>query len=139
MTADQHEEYLTALAEELEVRDVPLGAVEQIVREVRSHLAESGEDPVSAFGPAKRYADGFAPRARSHEMVVAAVVSALLGAGGAFFALSGAFGLIDGSARLWGLPPWARLALGGLLLGAGVVMLVGMTIRSRRRAAAWHP
>lgn len=133
-----HTEYTAALAETLDMRDVPADAVAQIVREVESHLAESGEDPVEAFGPAARYADQFAPRSRERGLLALAVSAGLLGFCGAFLIIGGVFGLLDDSAQLWGLPPWARLAGGGAFVATFVVMVVVLAVRSRRRAAAWR-
>ncbi len=50
MSGTRDDDYGTALEDELELRDVPSDQVELIVREVRSHLAESGENPLDAFG-----------------------------------------------------------------------------------------
>jgi hypothetical protein len=104
-THHEHAEYTAELAEALDMRDVPADAVAQIVREVESHLAESGEDPVEAFGPAARYADQFAPPSRERGLLGLAVAAALLGFCGAFLIISGVFGLLDDTAQLWGLPP----------------------------------
>lgn len=138
MSKSTHEEYTADLAEALDLRDVPAEAARQIVREVESHLVESGEDPVEAFGPASRYADQFAPRSRQREVVWVAVAAAALGFGGAFLLISGAFGLLDETATLWGLPPWARLVAGGALVLTFVGLVVAVAVRSRRRAASWR-
>ena len=137
-THHEHAEYTAALAEALDMRDVPADAVAQIVREVESHLAESGEDPVEAFGPAARYADQFAPPSRERGLLGLAVAAALLGFCGAFLIISGVFGLLDDTAQLWGLPPWARLVGGGACVATFAVLVVALTVRSRRRAAAWR-
>lgn len=138
MSKSTHEEYTSDLAEALDLRDVPADAVRQIVREVESHLAESGEDPVEAFGPVSRYADQFAPRSRQREAVWFAVAAAALGFFGTFLIISGVFGLLDETATLWGLPPWARLTVGGALVLVFVGLVIGIAVRSRRRAAAWR-
>ena len=138
MSKSTHEQYASDLAEALDVRDVPAEAARQIVREVESHLAESGEDPVEAFGPVSRYADQFAPRSRERELVRFAVVAAVLGFCGAFLIISGVFGLLDETATLWDLPPWVRLGAGIALVLTFVGLVVGIGLRSRRRAAAWR-
>ena len=133
-----HTRYTQDLAETLDVRDVPADAVAQIVREVESHLVESGEDPVEAFGPVARYADQFAPRSRERGLLTLAVSAGLLGFGGAFLVISGVFGLLDETAELWGLPPWARLVGGAALIATFATMVVVLAVGSRRRAAAWR-
>lgn len=138
MSKSTHEQYASDLAEALDVRDVPAEAARQIVREVQSHLAESGEDPVEAFGPVSRYADQFAPRSREREVVWFAVAAAALGFCGAFLIISGVFGLLDETATLWGLPPWVRLTAGIALVLTFVGLVIGIAVCSRRRAAAWR-
>jgi len=138
MSKSTHEQYASDLAEALDVRDVPAEAARQIVRELESHLAESGEDPVEAFGPVARYADQFAPRSREREVVWFAVAAAALGFCGAFLIISGVFGLLDETATLWGLPPWGRLGTGIALVLTFVGLVIGIAVRSRRRAAAWR-
>lgn len=137
-THHEHADYTAELAEALDMRDVPADAVAQIVREVESHLAESGEDPVEAFGPAARYADQFAPPSRERRLLGGAVAAALLGFCGAFLIISGVFGLLDDTAQLWGLPPWARLVGGGACIATFAALVVTLTVRSHRRAAAWR-
>ena len=138
MSKSTHEQYASDLAEALDVRDVPAEAARQIVREVQSHLAESGEDPVEAFGPVSRYADQFAPRSREQEVVWFAVAAAALGFCGAFLIISGVFGLLDETATLWGLSPWVRLTAGIALVLTFVGLVIGIAVRSRRRAATWR-
>lgn len=138
MTDQELDNYEIDLAEELELRDVPPEVVERIVRDVRSHSAESGEDPFDSFGSPTRYADEFAPRSWTRRMLVPIVlVAALLGAGAAFMIISGIFGFISSSAELWGLAPGTRLIMGGLFLGGFIGLLTTLTIRSRQRSAAW--
>jgi len=134
-TAD---DYVTELTDELSLRDVPPEAAERIVREVSSHLAESGEDPIQSFGTVKHYADEFAPRSLTRRMLLPLVVlSGLLGAGSAFMVLSGIFGFIDPSQGLWGLAPGTRLAIGIVLFGCLLALIAAMTVSSRRRLAMW--
>lgn len=137
-THHEHADYTAELAEALDMRDVPADAVAQIVREVESHLAESGEDPVEAFGPAARYADQFAPPSRERRLLGLAVAAGLLGFCGAFLVISGVFWLLDDTAQLWGLPPWARLAGGGSCIVTFAGLVVALSVRSRRRAASWR-
>lgn len=139
MIRTEHDDYGAELAEELELRDVPNEAIERIVREVRSHLAESGEDPRDSFGSPQHYADQLVPRSWTRRMLWPIVaVAGLLGAGVGFMFLSGAFGLIDPSVQLWGLAPGVRVAISGVFLAGFVGLVAWMAVGSRRRAASWR-
>lgn len=140
MNREPHNDYATALTEELELRDVPPEAVERIVREVRSHTAESGEDPSDSFGSPSRYADEFAPQSVTRRMFVPMMLlAAALGVGAGLLLASGAFGLVDPADQFWGLAPVARLALGGALLVLLVLLVVVLALDSRRRRRLWRP
>lgn len=64
MTESPQEEYAAELREILELRGVPAAAATRIVREVQSHVTDSGEDPTAVFGTPSQYADNFAPTLR---------------------------------------------------------------------------
>jgi hypothetical protein len=49
--------YVNRLVLALRMRDVPGERIGQVVAEVEAHVAESGEAPAEAFGPAEQYAD----------------------------------------------------------------------------------
>ena len=138
MSTGTNDDYIAELADVLETRDVPAEAVAQIVREVQSHLVESGEDPLEAFGTPARSADEFAARSRGRDLLVFAVLAFLLGAGGGFMLINAVFGFIDPAIRLWGFGPGMLLAAGVLLLLAFVAAVVALGVRSRRRAASWR-
>jgi len=132
------DDYVTELTEELSLRDVPPEAAERIVREVSSHLVESGEDPVHAFGTVKHYADEFASRTRTRRMLVPLVIlSALLGSGSALMVLNGIFGFINPAHGLWGLEPLTRLVIGAVLFVCLLALIAVMTVHSRRRLSSW--
>lgn len=57
-------DYTQALTVQLRLRDVPGRAIGQIVAEVESHVRETGEDPVEAFGQPGSYSAQFAGRRR---------------------------------------------------------------------------
>lgn len=134
----QSDDYIADLTEELSLRDVPPEAADRIVREVRSHLADSGEDPVQSFGPVKHYADEFAPQSWIRRMLLPiAIFSALLGAATALMLLSGIFGFINPMMGLWGLAPGARVAIGIVLFACLLALIRVMTIHSRRRLSLW--
>ena len=132
------DDYVTELTEELSLRDVPIEAAERIVREVSSHLAESGEDPIQSFGTVTRYADEFAPRSWTRRMLVPRVIlSALLGAGSALMVMNGIFGFINPSHGLWGLEPATRVVIGSVLIVCLAALITVMTVGSRRRLRSW--
>ena len=51
------ESYLSDLAASLQMRGADSARTSEAVAEVESHLAESGEDPMEAFGPPEEYAE----------------------------------------------------------------------------------
>ncbi|HEX8488216.1 MAG TPA: hypothetical protein VF642_06720 [Propionibacteriaceae bacterium] len=138
MTEPTAEQYADELSEELELRDVPVEAVQSIVAEVLSHSADSGEDPYEAFGAPRDYADAYAPRSRLHRFwwLIAAVV--LLSVSGASLLISGIFGLLDPGRGLWGLSPWVRVALGAVGIAAFVGIVITLAVRGRRPASSWR-
>ena len=138
MTESRNEKYSEELREVLEFRGVPVDAVEQIVREVKSHVVESGENPVIAFGSPNEYANNFAPRSRMVRVWTLIVSSVVLAGGGAHVLISGSFGLLSSSATLWGLPPWARIILGALGIVAFFTLILVAGARSKHRSSSWR-
>ena len=80
-------DYVEQLVLELRMRDVPGDRIGQVAAEVEAHVAESGEDPADAFGPAGEYAEhvrstlGTPPRRRPLGVLTAVPVTlaAMLG------------------------------------------------------------
>lgn len=138
MTELRYDEYLDELREQLEFRDVPVAAVVEIVREVESHTAESGEDPTIAFGPPSEYANNFAPRWRMARFWALIVSSVILASGGAYVLISGLFGLQSSTVTLWGLPPWSRITLGAVGIAGFFVLVLVSGARSKRRSSSWR-
>ena len=54
-------DYTQALTIQLRLREIPGTAIGQIVAEVESHVRETGEDPVEAFGQPGSYSENFTP------------------------------------------------------------------------------
>ena len=101
------------LVQALRLHDVPPERIGEIVAEVESHVADTGEDPREAFGPARDYAAGFSgPRSRGARVSfwVLIALSAVCG----WLISRGAFGLVRDE-PLYGLPAGAVLAIGWLL------------------------
>lgn len=57
MSTMNTESYLSELATSLQTRGADSARTNEAVAEVESHLSESGEDPVEAFGPPEEYAE----------------------------------------------------------------------------------
>ena len=55
------EKYTQQLMFALRLRDVPGEVIGDAIAQVESHIAETGEDPVAAFGPASEYAASLGP------------------------------------------------------------------------------
>jgi hypothetical protein len=114
----------------LRLRDVPGDRIGEIVAEVESHVADTGEDPREAFGTPKEYAaslpGGRRSPARWWSQALLAVSSAL----GGFLLAGGLLGLVDDS-RVGPLPSWAALAL-------GVAIGVPTVAHIRRSASPVH-
>ena len=111
VTDTYRRELLTAL----KLRNVHPDLIGEIIAEVDSHLADSGEDPRQAFGPAAAYARQFPPR--DADMTASSkrrrdVIRATIGAAVGFVSAVGTFAVARGDDRALGLPSWIVLALG---------------------------
>ncbi|WP_457974794.1 HAAS signaling domain-containing protein [Arthrobacter sp. D1-17] len=137
MPETPQEEYVAELTEALELRDVPAAAAAHIVREVQSHIADSGQDPTAAFGSPSEYADKFAPNhpSRLWELIIASVV---LAAGGGYVLISGVFGLLAPTHELWGLPPWMRIVIGSVGVASFIALVLIAGARAKRRSLDWQ-
>lgn len=121
----------------LRVRDVPGDRIGEVLAEVEAHVAETGEDPVDAFGTPRRYADqvvGVSGRRGRWHLDRATVVSSLVIAAVSFAAMSltvgGVLGVVgDGAPGPFGIPAGVELVL-GLVLAA--VVLTGLVRYTRR-------
>ena len=105
--------YRRELVQALRAGNVPPERIGEIVAEVESHVADTGEDPREAFGPAREYAAGFRrPRSRSEQASFWALIalSALCG----WLISRGVFGLVRDE-PLHGLPAGVVFAIGWLL------------------------
>ena len=138
MSRSSLERYAAELTEALEFRDVPDEAIQEIVREVNSHVVDSGEDPVAAFGRPSDYADNFAPTFRKVWFWTLIAASVTLASSGAYFLISGVFGLQSADITLWELPPVARISIGVVGIAAFFTLIFTAGARANRRARAWH-
>jgi hypothetical protein len=110
----------------LRMREVPGDRIGEIVAEVESHLADTGEDPREAFGPAKEYAASVSGRPRVRWGWADALIAVAAGAAG-WLVAGGVLALVSGD-PLGPLPAWAAIALG--------VALAVPTVRHVRRSAS---
>lgn len=135
-TSDQaREAYCDKLLLALRMRDVPGDRIGEVLAEVEAHLAETGEDPVEAFGPPATYAAAVAdvPGARSPWRIgPGVVVGSVLIAVATYLATSwttgGVLGLVAGDGGEpgpFGLPPGAELVLGLVVGAVALAVLVG--------------
>ena len=132
-------DYINDLVIELRLLDVPGDRIGQIMTETESHLAESKEDPVEAFGPARTYARELAGRVGADaggKTLPGRLARSIRGRdwliiiGGFACTFAGATLLFNGVFGVLGRPTWLGLPA-WLLIVAGVVLLVLFAIAPR--------
>ena len=123
--------YRRELVQALRTGAVPPERIGEIVAEVESHVADTGEDPREAFGPAREYAAGFTRTPSGRARFSFWVVVALSAASG-WLISRGAFGLV-GSEPVHSMPAWTAL-LAGVLLWTPAVLA-----QTRRNAPVPDP
>lgn len=124
MTADM---YVSRLTLALRLRDVPGPRIGDIIAEVQTHVAESGESAQQAFGEPESYAASCAPGTRggwgsmfTRKTLLIAVTA---GAGG-WLAATGLIEGIRGVEDTYGTGPW-------WVMGIGLALLVGVLFVQR--------
>ncbi|NYF98534.1 HAAS signaling domain-containing protein [Janibacter cremeus] len=124
MTPDRTDEkrmanYRQSLISALLPKNMPGDRIGQIVAEVESHVAETGEDPAEAFGSPRDYAADLTTERRSEPWWHTALITVLAGIAGAFVALGGLSVLLG--VDYLNQPGWLWLTM-GLFIGvpAGV-------------------
>ena len=110
----------------LRMRNVPGARIGEVLAEVQSHVAETGEDPREAFGSPKEYADriadalGAAPsggwRAAVRRLTWRDVVLAVATGLASFALFDGLWSLAEGRTSLFELPAWVVCVVGALVL-----------------------
>jgi hypothetical protein len=118
------EKYNADLLVALRLREVPGPRIGDILAEVESHVADTGESPYEAFGTPRQYAGRVAP-ARTPAVRREMFGQAVLGAAAGWLLARGAFSLVAGDDTVYGL-----LAL-GLGIALGVIMVVSVRRHSR--------
>lgn len=128
-------EYTRQLALALRMRHVPGAAIGDAVAQVESHVADTGEDPVEAFGPAGAYAASVAATVDRPAPALRVVRLALLSLAGALLGIVLALGIagsLRGEPVLGGIPPVVAVVVGGLgIVGVLVVVSVASVRRMR--------
>jgi hypothetical protein len=124
--ANDVETYTADLLLALRVRELPGVRIGEVLAEVESHVADTGEDPYEAFGSPRQYAQTIAP-ARTGAVRRDMFGQAVLGAVAGWLLARGTFSLVSGEDTLYGLPVLLVLALG---IGAAVAMVVFVRRRS---------
>jgi hypothetical protein len=117
------EKYTADLLLALRVRETPGDRIGEVLAEVESHVADTGEDPYEAFGSPRQYARTVAP-ARTSAVRRGMFGQAALGAVAGWLLASGTFSLVVGDHTLYGL----------LVLALGVAAAVAMVLFVRRRS-----
>jgi uncharacterized membrane protein YhdT len=118
--------YRRVLVATLRMRGVPGDRIGDIVAEVESHVAETGESPVEAFGPPGDYAVTVAPGRRASRALQWALM--LSGAAVGWLVAISVLALVRGSG-VAGFPAWLAL---GLAVGLWIPAVVA-TMRSNAR------
>lgn len=128
----------------LRLRDVPGPRIAEVLAEVDSHIAESGEDPTGAFGPPREYANEVVDTIRGDERsdwrigaVLRSVPIALVAGLGGYLLASGLWGLASGRPVVPGMPALIAALAGGALFGG--ILLWQMTPARRREQRVLDP
>lgn len=129
-------DYGQSLVLHLRLQEVPPDRIGEIVAEVESHVAETGEDPVEAFGTARDYAASLTDEHRkppwwwtTTTLVLAAAAGWLIG--------QGAFAVLLGEPYL-GRSGWLWLAT-GLVVGIPPAFMVARRAREVRDPRTGRP
>ncbi|MET0820902.1 MAG: hypothetical protein ABWY58_08045 [Aeromicrobium sp.] len=128
MSADHpRSDYQQRLVMALRLKDVPGDRIGEIVAEVESHVADTGEDPVDAFGTPKQYAASLTDEHRP-EPRWRAVVGVASSAAAGWLVAQGLFAVLLGH-TYWGRTGWLWIAAG---LAVGVPGWLSVWRRSTR-------
>ncbi len=137
-TDDALTSYRNDLLLALRLGEVPGPRIAEALAEVDSHVAETGEDPRTAFGPAQEYAAellavldpgrrpgwrGYLGSLRASDLLVALVAVV-----GGWSLADGLFALASGTSSSVGLPAAVAAGVGALLLAG----LAAVIVRSAR-------
>ncbi|MGY1748570.1 hypothetical protein [Modestobacter sp. SYSU DS0511] len=118
----------------LRMRDVPGARIGEVLAEVQSHVAETGEHPQEAFGPAREYADQVAdaigaPPGQGWRDAVRGVswrdwATAMVIGVSAFLLSDALWALGAGETSLLGPPAWVVCVIAALVLALCIARVV---------------
>ena len=114
------ETYVRRLLTALRTHEVPSERIAEVVAEVESHLAETGEDPVVAFGTPRVYAAAVA--GDDSRSWLGAVPAALLGGLAGLSVALTALAVVDRDDHVVGVPLPAAVVVTLLLVAATAVL-----------------
>ena len=133
------EKYTQQLMFALRLRDVPGEVIGDAIAQVESHIAETGEDPVAAFGPAREYAASLAGKTTPARRWPWYIVNWLVGFLFGCVLIIGVFGQVRGEQVFWGFHPIIAIVVGAVGLAVYFVMIVVIwreRIKDPRKASA---
>lgn len=129
MTHPTADAYLDELRTALELRDASEDQIADIIRQTRSHLIDTGEDPYDAFGDPRDYAKQYAPHSTTTRFWTLVVGSVVLATAGGWLLANGIINLVGKKTILWGLDPVVGIMVGGLLIVTWIVALAVVGVR----------
>jgi hypothetical protein len=120
------ETYTEQLIYELRLRDVSGYVIGDAVAQVESHIADTDEDLVAAFGTPADFAATFRGPRHRMRFWLRVVVCWLIGFALGSLVLRGVFALIHGEGNAWGLDPIIAVVVGSLGIVAFFVTITGL-------------
>lgn len=129
MTHPNTDAYLNDLRTALELRDASEDQTADIIRQTRSHLIDTGEDPYDAFGEPSDYAKQYAPHSTTMRFWALIIGSVVLATSGGCLLANSIINLVGEKTILWGLDPLFGIIAGSLLIVIWIVALVIVGIR----------
>lgn len=133
MTDRNVDNYLDELRIALELRDAHDDHTADVIRQVQSHLADTGENPYEAFGDPRDYAQQHAPQSSPMRFWPRIVVSVVLTVVGAGLLVNGIINLVGERLILSGVSPIWGIVVGGLLIVAWIITLTSVGAARRAR------
>lgn len=134
MTHPNADAYLDDLHTALELRDASEDQTAGIVRQTRSHLIDTGEDPYDAFGDPRDYAKQYAPRSTAVRFWALIIGSVVLATSGGWLLTNSIVSLVGENSILWGLDPLVGIIVGSLLIVIWIVALMIAGFRNTRQS-----
>ena len=126
------EKYTQQLTLRLRMLDVPGEVIADAVAQVESHIADTGEDPVEAFGTVSQYAAAFTPARTPVRRWWSYALTIFIGLVlGAILAI-GIVGLALGDDLAWEMKPWILVVTGLVGIVVFFSAIIGYQLRRMR-------